>query len=169
MAASLQAANARADALLFNGEQAARDLLIAASLREREQETRTIQIEEEQAGLKVDLANFDRQRRRFESTQVAVAGSSGLEISGSAVEVIADSARELEFERESIQVGSERRQRQIRDEGALLGFEAERLRESALLTREIAGFQARSARSAGNLRAFQALLGGGGNLITGLA
>ena len=166
--AAVQSANAQAKTVRFNSAVAARDLEIAAMLRDRERDARNVAILEEQQGLELDLRAFDRQRRRLQSSQLAVSAASGFEPTGSAVEIFADTAAELALEREQIELASKRRQRQIRDEGLLLGFEADRLLESAQLTREIGGFEARNLRTAGGLRAFSSLLGGGSTLITGL-
>ena len=164
-----QQARASARAARFSGELSARDAEQQAALREREAEARSIGILEEQQGLEVDLQSFDKQARRFESNQLAIAGASGFELSGSALEVIADSAAELEFEREQVIRASEVRQRRIRDEGTLLAFEAESFRQRADFAREVAGFEAAQIRFAGGLRTFNTLLSGAGNIGFGLA
>lgn len=137
-------------------------------LRDREQAARGIQVLEEKEALKLDLSTFDREAERFRSGQLATVGASGFELSGSSLEVLADTAGEQALEREQLITASQRRERRIRDEGLLLGFEADRFREQGETAREVAGFQSRQIRAAGGLRAFSSLLGGASQIGFGL-
>lgn len=141
---AMQQAEAQARAAEYNAKIQERNALIADQNRKQAIET-------------ADVAATDKRRdnRRVMAQMRAAYGASGIEMAGSPLDVLEDTALEQELDTQRIKYEGTLRAR----EGAIsmLG-----MREDATLQR----MEASSARSAGGIAAIGSLVGGVGNALT---
>lgn len=144
---AISAANAQADAANYNAQIADRDAVVADQNRK---------LATEQA--RIDADDKRRGNRRVLASMRAAYGASGLELAGSPLDVLEDTAVEQELDAQRVEFEGRARGR----EGALqmLG-----LQESATLSR----MEARSARTAGVMGAIGGGLSGAGTILSRVA
>lgn len=144
---AISAANAQARAAEYNARTAERDIVVA-------DQNRKLAIEQ----ARIDAEDKRRENRRVLASMRASYGASGLELAGSPLDVLEDTAVEQELDAQRIEFEGRARGR----EGALqmLG-----LQESATLSR----MEGRSARTAGIMGAIGTGLSGAGNVLSRVA
>lgn len=144
---AIQSANAQAAAAEYNAKIQERDAIIAEQNRKQNVET-------------AELAATDKRRdnRRVLAAMRAAYGTSGLEMAGSPLDVLEDTALEQELDTERIRYEGRLRSR----EGAIqmLG-----LHEGATLSR----MEGKAAKTAGYIGAAGQLVGGIGTALTRMA
>ncbi len=144
---AIQAANAQATAAEYNARIQERNAVIADQNRKQALDT-------------AEIAASDKRRenRRVLASMRAAYGTSGLEMAGSPLDVLEDTALEQELDTQRIMYEGRLRAR----EGAIqmLG-----LREDAALSR----MEGRSARTAGYIAAAGSLASGAGTALTRMA
>jgi len=143
---AMQAANAQAEAAEYNARIQERNAIIADQNRKAAVTQASIDAEDKR-----------RDNRRVMASIRAAYGHSGIDLIGSPLDVLEDTALEQELDAQRIEYEGRARSR----EGAIkmLG-----LHEQAELDR----MEARSARSAGRTAAAGALIGGAGRALTRL-
>lgn len=144
---SIAAGNAQAAAAEYNARVQERNAKVADQNRKQAIKTADIAAEDKR-----------RENRRVMAAMRAAYGTSGLEMAGSPLDVLEDTALEQELDVSRVQYEGRVRAR----EGALqmLGF-----REDATLSR----MEGKAAKTAGYIGAAGALVGGAGNALTRLS
>lgn len=144
---AIGSAKAQSAAASYNAQIADRDVVVA-------DQNRKLAIEQ----ARIDAEDKRRDNRRVLSSMRAAYGASGLELAGSPLDVLEDTAIEQELDAQRVEFEGRARGR----EGALqmLG-----LQESATLSR----MEAKSAKSAGYMGAIGAGLSGAGTTLSRVA
>ncbi len=160
----LNAARGAALAQTAQGQRDARQAEAQARLSERdalgaEQEA----LEEAQASA-VDIDTLTRQFRRLRGQQIAAVGARGIELQGSPLEVLAETAAEGQFEIEQTRFRSEQTQQALADEAAQSRFEARELRLAGTDAIAVSRARARTTQRAGTLGAIGTGIGGAGRV-----
>lgn len=141
---AIQSANAQAASAEYNAKIAERNAQIVENNRRLSMRQTEVDAEEKR-----------RENRRTLSAVRAAYGASGLELSGSPLDVLEDSALELELDASRIE--AEGRQRSVEMAAQGIAY-----REDATLSR----MQGKAARSAGYINAAGALFGTAGRVLS---
>ena len=162
VAGQIKAAKDAAAAQKAQGERDARSAEAQARLSERNAlVTEQQAIQEAQAGA-LDIDTLARQFRRLRGQQVAAVGAGGLELAGSPLDILAETAAEGQLDIERTRFASGERQRVLLDEADQFRFEASELRAGALDAIALSRVRAKVTRQAGTIRAIGTGLSGGG-------
>lgn len=140
---AMQSANAQAEAANYNAAISDRNAIVAEQNRQLNLRTADI-----------DAADKRRENTRNISAMRAAYGASGLELAGSPLDVLTDSATEMELDASRIEYEGRVRSR----EGAL---EVLGLRERSTLSR----MEAKNAKTAGYLGAASSLVNAGSKMV----